>query len=644
MIWIDKHKRTLQTILPILLASLLFSQLLGHLYRHDNKYTDDSLQPISGLLVLDESDFVNSKIYYLTQGWQFYPGVLLTPQDFANCNTPDAYMQTISIGKTNNFNLHNLNSTTGGSATYHLTLALPDKETIYSLVLAEIFSSYRLYINGVEISSVGVPEAAGFTELVSRKTVTFSTSGNTELLIAVSNRSHFYDGMTYPPIFGLSEAVSHLESTRLILGVITFVLSLLCTILSLYLLVAFRGRRDPKITWFFYSSICITITYLYPLLFHSAEISPSLWYGVELLAIYGSYFFAVMLQNEICGIEPMPKKISRVILAVFCAFALFYGLLPIYTVWLIKLFGVASTIIKILTMAYLLFCAIQASLREQPSSRLLLFCTTAFGVSILYDRLYSGWEPICGGWPIEYGYAVLILGFSMILWQDLSEGYLFKLTFAEEKRQLTRQVAIQKAHYLELTDKIEDTVRMRHDERHHLQTLYSIYENKDYDRLGKYLSDYVLTSIPNSRTVLCKNMIVDSILRYYETLCQQENIIFSCSTTLAPNLPIPDVELSILFGNLLENAYEAAIQPGYEKPFVSFRVKQEHHSLLLLIENSFVTPVRKKADRLLSTKHDGYGIGTQSIRSVVDGYNGSCTFSDQNGVFTVTILMHLNSN
>ena len=117
----------------------------------------------------------------------------------------------------------------------------------------------------------------------------------------------------------------------------------------------------------------------------------------------------------------------------------------------------------------------------------------------------------------------------------------------------------------------KDAVRLRHDERHHLQTLYNIYETKDYDRLEKYLSDYVLSSMPKERTLLCRNLIVDGMLRYYETLCRQTDIAFSCQTTIPPSLPITDVELSILFGNLPENAYEAAEHKGCAKPFITIR-------------------------------------------------------------------------
>ncbi len=637
-----RYTNFLRTVLPILAAVLIFPVLMGWLYCNDNKYTHKGIQAISGMLILDQKTLEEEKIFYFTQGWQFYPEILLSPDDFADGKAQDIYMQNITIGRENYFGLSSRRIMTGGSASYRLVLALPEEIRAYTLVLPEIYSAYRLYVDGTELLSMGIPESTGFTEKIARRYVTFAASGQTELLLAVSNRSHFYDGMTYPPIFGLPEAVSQAENLWLLYRFCMLFFALLAAGLSFYLVVAFRGRSERRIMLFFLVSLCVTLTYLYPVIFQFFQVTPKLWYGIELFGIYGSYLFAVMLQNEISDVGLGQKKISTAALAVFTGISILYSLLPCYRVWQVRLFGLLVTAVKFFTVVYLLYCAVCTSIRNQSSSRLLLFCTTAFGIAVLYDRLYPDWEPIWGGWPMEYGCLVLVLGLGMVLWYDFSEGYRFKLTFAEERRRLTRQVAIQKAHYLELTDKIEDAIRMRHDERHHLQTLYSIFEAGDYKRLGEYLSGYVKTSMPKARTVLCKNLIVDSMLRYYESLCNQEGIRFTCQAKLPPDVPVSDVELSILLGNLLENAYEAAGQKGEGEAFVSCQVKIHGDSFYLRIKNSFTNPVKRKGERFLSAKHGGYGVGTQSARTVVENYGGDCVFEERDGVFSVYVLFLLN--
>lgn len=633
-----KWKPIARASLPLLGAAVVFSLLLGWLYGHDNKYTHPGSQAISGLLVLDAPTLEREQVFYLTQGWQFYPGVLLSPGDFSNGKAPQTYMQTITIGKEGRFGLK---GSAGSSASYHMVIALPEKEQSYTLVLPEIYSAYRLYINGGQALSVGVPENVGFTEQVARRSVTFCASGQAELLLAVSNRSHFYDGMTYPPLFGLPEAVAQQESLRLLLGSLPLAFALACALLSLYLIAAFHGRRERRLIVFLLASLCMAVTFLYPVLFQYAAVAPKPWYSIELFGIYGSYLFAAMVQNDLASPHPLCRKLSAWFLAAFTGTAVLYALLPGYPVWLVRLFGTGATGTKLFTAAYLLYCSMRICLLGRPNSRLLLFCTTAFGISVLWDRLCPNWEPILGGWPLAYGCLLLLLGIGFVLWRDLSEGYRFKLAFDQEKRFLTRQVAIQKAHYLALTSKIENTIRMRHDGRHHMQALHSLFAAGDFDRLGEYLEGLAQAAGPGAPTVLCRNLIIDSMLRYYQGLCQQDGIAFSASAALPPDLPIPDVDLSILFGNLLENAYEAARHPGCETPFVSCQAMLRHNALSLLVENSFSVPTQRRGERFLSTKRQGYGTGTQSARLVAEHSGGACTFEEQGGVFRAAALLYL---
>lgn len=181
-----KKEKIIQTAFPILISILLFSLLLGFLYRYDNKYTYDCLQPVSGTLVLNEEDLAENGVYYLTKGWQLYPDILLSPDDFAGEHLPSTYMQTVTIGRHSTFAFDAPSRSTSGCATYHLTLILPEEAASYTLILPEIYSCYRLYVNGKETASEGSPRPENFVEKISQTDVVFTAGGRTELLIAVS--------------------------------------------------------------------------------------------------------------------------------------------------------------------------------------------------------------------------------------------------------------------------------------------------------------------------------------------------------------------------------------------------------------------------------------------------------------------------
>ena len=46
------------------------------------------------------------------------------------------------------------------------------------------------------------------------------------------------------------------------------------------------------------------------------------------------------------------------------------------------------------------------------------------------------------------------------------------------------------------------------------------------------------------------------------------------------------------------------------------------------------------ATLLLSTKHSGYGIGTESIRMIAERYHGDARFAWKDGIFYASIMLN----
>ena len=106
-------------------------------------------------MVVSEQDL--DELLYLIDGWAFYPDVLLTPDDFAS-GSPKRYMVYTNIGDHTRFDTPGEPDTPYGPGTYVLHLLLPEQTAVYGLELPEIFSAYRLFINGKNVLSVGDPD------------------------------------------------------------------------------------------------------------------------------------------------------------------------------------------------------------------------------------------------------------------------------------------------------------------------------------------------------------------------------------------------------------------------------------------------------------------------------------------------------
>ena len=132
-----------------------------------------------------------------------------------------------------------------GSATYAIRI-YPHKENgRYTLELPEIFSAYRLWVDGRMVRESGNPQPGEYQEKVANSSVTFEGGKEIDILIQVSNYSHYYSGMVYPPAFGSEEAVGRMLSIRLIVKSVQCFLAVLLTMS--FGLLFFLGGRDKDV-------------------------------------------------------------------------------------------------------------------------------------------------------------------------------------------------------------------------------------------------------------------------------------------------------------------------------------------------------------------------------------------------------------
>ena len=205
------------------------------LYLHDNKYTADAPVAWQGELELSEHTLAEQPVVFLVEGWEYYGGRLLAPSDFtASPPGPDAY---IYIGQYGGLEAGNYSASPHGSATYRMRIHLPDEPRVYTLEMPEIFSAYRLYLNGTEAAAAGEPDREHYRAETSNRAVSAFAGGELEILLAVSDYSHLYSGMVYPPAFGEPEAVAKLLDARLtfriLIIVFAFAVGLLAVLVGL---------------------------------------------------------------------------------------------------------------------------------------------------------------------------------------------------------------------------------------------------------------------------------------------------------------------------------------------------------------------------------------------------------------------------
>lgn len=193
---------------------------------------------------------------------------------------------------------------------------------------------------------------------------------------------------------------------------------------------------------------------------------------------------------------------------------------------------------------------------------------------------------------------------------------------------------------LSLQSNIDTTIKLRHDMRHHFVALNGYLELPDVPAAKNYLNTLVESLDSLELKPYCQNHVVNSLLNYYSERATYQQIKVTISVKIHEIFPIADTALCTILGNLFENALEACTRPNVIQPFISLNIGYAGSNMLVIsIRNSYSREVRMQDGYFISSKRDGIGIGTSSIKYMAEQYEGICRFSHENNVFEVSVLL-----
>ena len=624
----DKKAFILRRSLAMLLMVFLSSAFFLILYHFDNKYTKDVSQAINGTLYLSETDWTDMPIRYLRDGWRYYPDRLLTPENLKRQG--DNY-QYLSIGEESNLAAGDFRRSPHGSASYAITLYLPETEHTYAIELPEIYSAYRFYVNDKLKLQLGEPDSEEYQDQTQCRIISFEASGKVTLLLAVSDHSWVYSGLVYPPAFGEPLNVNTTRGLRIGISLIVVTATLMLAAFSFYL--ALRTRRRNNIGLFSLLCLSASVFLSYSIVHGILALPVQPWYTMELVSGYLVTLFAILLHNRICETNRRAQLISGTAAGLVCVLALLYGAFAA-KLTLPAIFAFSNLIFgfKMLTAGYLLATAAMAVRRNMEMAAVLLYADIVYACAFAWDRLLPNYEPILGGWFQEWGSLSLVLAVGVVLSHDIAMGYRHSLVYAEEQRQMKRQMTMQVEHLRQINQKVEESAKLRHDFRHHLRTLMALAGEGRCGELENYIRGITEINEGTRLGRLTDNIELDALVQYYSNLAQSGGIQFRARLLLPAELNFPAVDLCGLLGNLLENAVEACQrqQTGDKTIFIAGRIQDGQ--LEFVVDNSFHGELKTRGGKYLSSKRNGFGLGISSVLETVERYGGVINlYADEKG-------------
>lgn len=211
---------------------------------------------------------------------------------------------------------------------------------------------------------------------------------------------------------------------------------------------------------------------------------------------------------------------------------------------------------------------------------------------------------------------------------------------AEAKQRLEmieKQTELEKESYQRMLKTNDQLRRMRHDIKNHLLYVRNVIENNEIEKAEKYIIDVENELEEIEKYMVSGNRMIDYILT--EKLSEHKNITFVCTGSFAGLNKIDQLDLAVMFGNLIDNAIEAV--ENEDEKIIEIKLSNYINYCNIIISNPISESVLKVNPKLNTTKNNKieHGWGLRSVRSIVDKYNGIFEAFEDHSKFNVHISL-----
>lgn len=183
----------------------------------------------------------------------------------------------------------------------------------------------------------------------------------------------------------------------------------------------------------------------------------------------------------------------------------------------------------------------------------------------------------------------------------------------------------------------------RHNIKHHLLVIY------EYISLGKtkeaqdYTKNLIDNYLPYAQNFInTANDAFNAVLNSKIAVCNRKRIYIEIKAENEAIKDLDPVDAGVLFGNLLDNAIEAADKTKSRNILVD--VHKQGGYMSVLVTNSIAAPVLENNTQLQTTKSNTelHGAGIKTIKSIVKKYDGMLQFYEEYNEFCCHILLDVN--
>lgn len=187
-----------------------------------------------------------------------------------------------------------------------------------------------------------------------------------------------------------------------------------------------------------------------------------------------------------------------------------------------------------------------------------------------------------------------------------------------------------------------ETLKIHHDMDKYISFAITLIDEQEYTKLKEYLTSFHKDYVGNSKIfIMTENKMFNAIVN--KKLSEAENKGIKIRCNIYDNLNdfngINDLDLCIIFSNLLDNAIEA--EEKVPNPEIKLTIFSKAGYICFKLENFVMYDISKINPELKSTKNNKevHGIGLKSVNELIDKYDGIFHVGSNDGWVSAEVML-----
>ena len=281
-------------------------------------------------------------------------------------------------------------------------------------------------------------------------------------------------------------------------------------------------------------------------------------------------------------------------------------------------------------------------IKNLPTRHYIMLSFLPFSTTVIIYRLFIY------SIELKHEYAVLEIAICLLIMVAINI-LIFKLyiSLADEMsaRKYNAIYAQQLEHYGKIVQEREMSMAeyrsIRHDMKQHYSSVLNMLEKQNYQTAKEYLKKLVEDNTDHSQICRTENPVVDAIVNTKYSFMKTLGIQCTADIHIPMQLPFEMADMSVLLGNVLDNAIEAS-NNSVARKYIKIYMAYDKNILIITVINSYDgTLLRDKTGKILTRKDDqnAHGFGLVSIERIVQKYHGSMVIEETAEEFKIKLIM-----